>query len=77
MVLQLGAFAHRDNALRFRASLPEELEPVRVDPIRSGQRVIYRVSIGPFESAAVAASYGRSRLQPLGYEWRVTRPESP
>lgn len=77
VVLQIGAFAERNNATRFRNTLPPELQPVRIDPIHSGNRTIYRVSIGPFESAAVAESYGRTRLEPLGIEWRVTRPESP
>jgi hypothetical protein len=77
VVLQLGAFEDRSNALRFRDTLPREVRPVTVDEVRSGARRIYRVHVGPFETRAEAEAWARENLNPLDLDWSIGRPEGP
>jgi tetratricopeptide (TPR) repeat protein len=75
IVIQLGAFEDRSNALRFRDTLPRHIRPVTVDEIRSGARRIYRVHVGPFETRPAAEAWARENLGPLDLEWSIARPE--
>ncbi|UCE03233.1 MAG: SPOR domain-containing protein [Candidatus Latescibacterota bacterium] len=77
VVLQLGAFEDRSNALRFRDTLPRHIRPVTVDEVRSGARRIYRVHVGPFETRAQAEAWARENLDPLDRDWSIGRPEGP
>jgi hypothetical protein len=77
VLLQLGAFEDRTNALRFRDELPTDVAPVRVDELERGARRYYAVMVGPFDSRQAAEAYGRTRLDPIDVEWRVTQQESP
>ena len=77
VVLQIGAFQDRANALRFRDELPRDIQPVTVGEVLQGARRWYRVQVGPFETREIAESYARTHLRPLDIEWRVTRPEAP
>ncbi|MFQ5599339.1 MAG: SPOR domain-containing protein [Candidatus Krumholzibacteriia bacterium] len=75
VVLQIGAFEDRVNALRFRDRLPHDIRPVSVDEVRRGMRRLYRVHVGPFETRERAEAYAREHLDPLDIDWRIARPE--
>ncbi len=77
LLLQIGVFESQANALRLRDRLPPDIGPVRVDPVQQGERHFYRVALGPFTSASAATEHARAKLEPLGMEWRLVRPESP
>jgi cell division septation protein DedD len=71
--LQLGVFSSTANAERLRNELAGKKIPARVDPWRSGGKELYRVTTGPFKSAAGAEAEGK-RLKALGYDNRVLAP---
>jgi tetratricopeptide (TPR) repeat protein len=75
VVLQLGAFEDRANALRFRDGLPRSIQPLFVEEVRTNARRWYRVHVGPFETRDVAEDYAREHLDPLNLDWRLSRPE--
>ena len=77
LLLQIGVFESQANALRLRERLPADLGPVRVDPVQQGERRFYRVALGPFTSSSAATEHARAKLEPLGMEWRLVRPETP
>ncbi len=77
VLVQLGIFEARNNALRFRDTLPQEIAPLRLDEILQDGKRLHRVALGPFESQTVAEAYARAHLTPLGLDWRITRPEAP
>ena len=76
VVLQLGAFEDRANALRFRDGLPRSIKPLFVEEVRNNARRWYRVHVGPFETRDLAEDYARETLDPLNLDWRLSRPES-
>jgi cell division protein FtsN len=76
VVLQLGAFEDRANALRFRDGLPRSIEPLFVEEVRNNSRRWYRVQVGPFETRELAEEYAREHLDPLNLDWRLSRPEA-
>ena len=76
VVLQLGAFEDRANALRFRDGLPRDIKPLYVEEVRNNARRWYRVQVGPFETRELAEEYGRKHLDPLNLDWRLSRPET-
>jgi hypothetical protein len=76
VVLQLGAFEDRANALRFRDGLPRSIEPLFVEEVRNNARRWYRVQVGPFETRELAEEYAREHLDPLNLDWRLSRPEA-
>src|SRR5688572_4582104 len=66
VLLQVGAFADRDNAKRLERALEaRDLDDVYVDRERVSGRVVHRVRIGPV--AAAAADAIAARLRGLGY----------
>lgn len=66
--LQLGAYSSETSALRLQGSLQELLAPpVFVSPVQSGQRLLYRVRIGPMAGAGEIESV-QQRLRLAGYE---------
>jgi len=75
VVLQLGAFEDRANALRFRDGLPRDIKPLYVQEVRNNSRRWYRVQVGPFETRDIAEEYGRQHLDPLNLDWRLSRHE--
>lgn len=77
ILLQLGVFETRANALRLRDKIPGTLGTARIDEVQRGSQRLFRVSLGPFENAAVATEFARTRLAPAGFEWRLVAPESP
>ena len=77
VVLQLGVFEERGNALRFRESLPRSIGPVELDTVSQGGRRMVRVRVGPFDHREAAETYGRTRLDPLRLEWRLAPLETP
>jgi len=77
VALQVGSFEDRTNALRFQEALAREVQPVQVQEIRDGARRLYRVQVGPFATRDLAETFGRERLTPRGYTWRIVRPEEP
>jgi len=77
VVLQLGIFEDRRNALRFRESLPASIGPAELDEFPQDGRRMYRVRLGPFDSRAAAEQYARTRLEPARLEWRVAPVISP
>jgi tetratricopeptide (TPR) repeat protein len=74
VVLQVGAFEDRTNALRYRDQLLEVVDNVQVEEIRDGTQRLYRVHVGPFATRDEAEAYARTHLDPHGYRWRVARP---
>lgn len=77
IVLQVGAFEDRANALRYQARLGREIQRVQVSEVGEGLQRIYRVQVGPFETREEAETFGRDELTPRGISWRVARPEVP
>lgn len=77
IVLQVGAFEDRANALRYQARLAREIQRVQVSEVGEGVQRIYRVQVGPFETRDAAEAYARAELEPRGIAWRVARPEGP
>jgi cell division septation protein DedD len=77
VVLQLGVFEERGNALRFRESLPRSIGPVELDTVTQSGRSVVRVRVGPFDSREAAETYGRTRLDPLRLDWRIAPLELP
>lgn len=75
IALQLGAFEDRGNALRFRAGLPTELEPVRIQAVPGERGPLYRILAGSFDSRDEAESWARTMLVPRGLTWQVVRVE--
>jgi len=75
IALQLGAFEDRGNALRFRAGLPTELEPVRIQAVPGERGPLYRILAGSFASRPEAEEWARTMLAPRGFTWQVVRVE--
>ena len=74
VLVQVGAFADRDNAKRLeRALAARNLDGVYVDRERVSGRVVHRVRIGPL--AAAAADALAARLRGLGYPSVVVAPD--
>jgi hypothetical protein len=73
VVLQLGAFQDRTNALRFRSGLEREFPEMRVVEAYDGAARLYRIHIGPFASRAAAEAFGYEQLAPRGHSWQVAR----
>ncbi len=74
VLVQVGAFADRDNAKRLeRALVAKELDDVYVDRERVRGRVVHRVRIGPLAGASADALI--ARLRSLGYPSVVVSPE--
>ena len=69
--LQLGAFSQPENAERLRAELATKRIPARVEPLRSGNRTLFRVLAGNYPDAATAQQEGKKIFAPLGYAYRV------
>ena len=76
VVLQLGAFEDRANALRFRDGLPRSIQPLFVEEVRNNARRWYRVHVGPFDTRDLAEEYAHENLDPLKLDWRLSRPEA-
>ncbi len=70
-MLQLGAFAQKDNAERLRADLAHKNLPARVTLLRVGDRTLHRVVMGDYPDAATAQQEGKRLLDRLGYSFRV------
>lgn len=70
-MLQLGAFAHKENAERLRADLADKNLPVRITLLRTGDRTLHRVVMGDYPDAATAQQEGKRLLDRLGYSFRV------
>ena len=51
--VQAASFSSPDNARRAKVSL-SEIGPVDISPVAVGERTLYRVSVGPLDSAASA-----------------------
>jgi hypothetical protein len=77
VVLQVGAFEDRGNALRYRERLARDVQHAQVEEIQDGGRRLFRVLVGPFETREAAESFGHAQLDPRGYTWRVARPGEP
>lgn len=73
VVLQIGAFQDRTNALRFRAGLEREFPGVRVIEAYDRAARLYRIHIGPFASRQAAEAFGHEQLAPRGHSWQVAR----
>jgi cell division septation protein DedD len=71
--LQLGAFSQPDNAERLRRELTAKKIPARVEPLRTGDKTLYRVLSGNYRDAESAAREGRRLLTPKGYAFRVVK----
>ena len=65
--LQLGAFGSESSALRLKAELELQLQqPVFIDRVQSGDRLLYRVRVGPLADASELALV-QARLEAGGY----------
>jgi peptidoglycan lytic transglycosylase len=65
--LQMGAFGAEASAVRMRDELAVALSaPVSVSEVRSGEKMLYRVRIGPMTASGELANTQR-QLQELGY----------
>lgn len=73
--LQLGAFSQRENAERLARELAERKVTARVAPLQADGRTLYRVLAGSYPDAETALREGQRTVKPLGYEFRVVRPE--
>ena len=51
--IQAASFSSPDNAMRAKASL-SEIGPVNILPVDTGERTLYRVTVGPLKDAARA-----------------------
>jgi cell division protein FtsN len=71
--IQLGAFEDRSNALRFRAGLPADLQPVTLQEVESARGTMYRVLVGVFDSREAAEAWASSHVASRGYAWQVVR----
>jgi cell division septation protein DedD len=65
--LQLGAFAQRDNAERFRAELAAKKIDARIVPLTASGKTLYRVLAGNYPDAETAQREGKK----TGYAFRV------
>ncbi len=65
--LQLGAFGSRDSAERLSRQLVGTVSaPVEVEPVQTGDKLLYRVRVGPMDDNASLLSL-RERLQAEGF----------
>lgn len=74
--LQLGAFSLPENAERLRAELAAKKIVARVEPLRSGDRTLFRVLAGDYPDAGTAQREGKKLFAPLGYAYRVVETKS-
>ncbi len=71
IVLQIGSFADRDNAVRLEDKLAGEFKSVYVTPSQLGARQLFRVRVGSFATKAELESAER-QLRAGGYQpWRL------
>jgi rare lipoprotein A len=65
--VQLGAFGSEESALQLQQELQESLiSPVFISPVQSGDRMLYRVRIGPLANPTELLAV-REQLQASGY----------
>jgi cell division septation protein DedD len=71
--IQLGAFGDRGNALRFRAGLPRDLQPVSIQETEGERGVLYRVICGAFPNREAADAFAARQVAPRSLIWSVVR----
>jgi rare lipoprotein A len=65
--LQLGAFSSEASALRLKGEIEARVQPeVSVSPVQAGDRLLYRVRIGPVDDPAQLAAV-QAQLEAQGY----------
>jgi cell division septation protein DedD len=69
--LQVGSFGSRDHALMLRRRLAKKFNAVACVPSTVGERTIYRLWVGDFQTRKEAEAYGREKVSPQGYVYRV------
>ena len=69
--VQIGAFGSQQNAQRLADQQARKGYTVVVEPLRSGNRTLFAVWVGQFNSESEAASFGRRTYGKEGKDFRV------
>ncbi|MFP4681563.1 MAG: SPOR domain-containing protein [Chitinispirillaceae bacterium] len=71
--IQVGAFGSEDNARKMKSKLEASYENVMIQRATSGDRTLYRVRVGAFQTRDEASAFAEQKLKKAGFSTSIVK----